>query len=49
MKAIDALHGEKTLIIVAHRHSTIQNCDIIFELRGGRLVQKIEKEQILAH
>ena len=49
MKAINALHGEKTLIIVAHRHSTIQSCDIIFELRGGRLVRKIEKEQILAH
>jgi len=49
MKAIEALHGEKTLIIVAHRHSTIQNCDIIFELRGGKLIRKVEKEQILAH
>lgn len=49
MKAIDALHGEKTLIIVAHRHSTIQNCDIIFELQGGKLIRKVEKEQILAH
>ncbi|HHT9106438.1 MAG TPA: ABC transporter ATP-binding protein [Candidatus Wujingus californicus] len=49
MNAIEALHVEKTLIIVAHRYSTIQNCDIIFELRGGKLIRKVEKEQILAH
>jgi ABC-type multidrug transport system fused ATPase/permease subunit len=38
MSAIGALHGEKTIIIVAHRLSTLQDCDQIFRLESGRLV-----------
>lgn len=38
MKAIDGLRGEKTLIIIAHRLTTIENCDIIFKLNKGRLI-----------
>ena len=37
MKAIDGLKGEKTLIIIAHRLTTIENCDIIFEISKGKL------------
>ena len=36
MDAIDSLHGTKTLIIVAHRLSTIQNCDVIYEINNGK-------------
>jgi ATP-binding cassette subfamily C protein len=36
--AIDRLGGDKTLIIIAHRESTIAKCDRRFELVGGRLV-----------
>ena len=38
MHAVLALHGQKTIIIVAHRVSTLQDCDRIFRLEGGRLV-----------
>nr|WP_088070507.1 ABC transporter ATP-binding protein [Gottfriedia luciferensis] len=38
MKAIDGLKGEKTLIIIAHRLTTIENCDIVFKMNKGRLV-----------
>lgn len=37
-KAIDALHGSKTLIIIAHRMSTVSRCDKLFFIREGRLV-----------
>lgn len=36
-RAIDALAGEKTLIIIAHRYSTIERCDRVYEMSGGRL------------
>ena len=38
MRAVGALHGEKTIIIVAHRLSTLQDCDRVFRLEAGRLV-----------
>lgn len=38
MEAVDALQGRKTLIIVAHRLSTIKNCDKIYEIADGKAV-----------
>lgn len=40
MESIDALHGEMTLIIIAHRLSTTQNCDHIFEIGKGGVIRK---------
>lgn len=36
MEAIDSLAGTKTLIIIAHRLSTVENCDIKYEVRDGK-------------
>lgn len=47
MESIDALQGSKTLIIVAHRLTTIRNCDVIYEIKDGVAVQR-EKEEVLA-
>ena len=47
MESIDALHGHKTLIIVAHRLSTIAGCDVIYEIKNGKAVKR-EKEEVLA-
>ncbi len=46
MEAIDALHGQKTLVIVAHRLSTIQKCDKIYEIVDGIAVERDKKEVI---
>jgi ABC-type multidrug transport system fused ATPase/permease subunit len=37
MKAVNALHGTKTILIVAHRLSTIQGCDKLFKLQNGKI------------
>ena len=37
MEAIDSLHGQKTMVIIAHRLRTIENCDIIYEVKDEKL------------
>lgn len=36
-KSIEALAHKKTIVIVAHRLSTIANCDLVYKLDQGRL------------
>lgn len=38
MAAVEALHGTKTLIIVAHRLSTVSHCDVLHRVEAGRIV-----------
>ncbi|MRU15674.1 ABC transporter ATP-binding protein [Roseovarius sp. A21] len=38
MKAIDALPGDKTVLMIAHRLSTVKRCDRIIVLDKGRIV-----------
>lgn len=40
MESINALQRKKTLIIVAHRLTTIMSCDVIYEIGGGQAVRK---------
>lgn len=40
MAAIDALHGSKTMIMIAHRLTTIENCDHVYRVEN-RNIQKI--------
>ena len=39
MEAIDCLAGTKTLIIIAHRLSTVENCDIKYEVKDGGVLR----------
>ena len=47
MEAIDILQGHKTLIIVAHRLTTIRNCDKVYEIVNGKANLK-DKEAIFS-
>ncbi len=44
MKAIEALQGYKTMIIVAHRLTTIRNCDKIYEIKNGKAVERQKRD-----
>lgn len=47
-RAIDDLHGDVTVITVAHRLATIRDSDIVFFLRDGRLVAQGTFEEVVA-
>lgn len=47
MEAIDSLMGRKTLIIIAHRLTTIKNCQMIFRVDNGQ-VREVKYEDIVA-
>lgn len=40
MESVHALQGDKTLIIVAHRFSTVEHCDRLFRFERGRVVDE---------
>ena len=40
MEAINHFHGRKTMLIIAHRLKTIENCDMIFAVRDGKIEQE---------
>ena len=38
MTAIHALHGKKTMIIIAHRLETIGNCDMVYRIENKKII-----------
>ncbi|MBR4575077.1 MAG: ABC transporter ATP-binding protein [Lachnospiraceae bacterium] len=46
MEAIDSLAGSMTLIIIAHRVTTLKNCDKIYEIADGRAIERSKDEVI---
>lgn len=45
MEAIENFHGKKTLIIIAHRLRTIENCDIIYKVADGKIEETSLKKE----
>ena len=44
MEAVENLQGMKTMIIIAHRLTTIRNVDMIYEVEDGKVVRKSKDE-----
>lgn len=44
MESIESLQGYKTLIIVAHRLTTVKDCDAIYEIKDGKAVLRSKEE-----
>lgn len=40
MQSINALHGKKTMIIIAHRLTTIEGCDMVYRAGDGKLIRE---------
>ena len=45
MESIDSLQRHKTLIIVAHRLTTLRNCDKIYEIKDG-IAKEVNKKEV---
>jgi ATP-binding cassette, subfamily B, bacterial PglK len=46
-EAVKALSGEKTLIIIAHRLTTLEDCDRIYMLEKGQVVQTGSYQEVV--
>lgn len=46
MGAIDALAGKKTIILIAHRVTTLRKCGVIFQIIKGKLTAKGTYDEI---
>lgn len=49
MEAVRALHGQKTILIVAHRLSTVEHCDTIIRLEQGKVIEQGKAAEVLKH
>jgi len=47
MKAIDSLTKNKTVIMIAHRLKTVKNCDNIFVINEGKIVESGKHEDLI--
>ena len=47
IEEIKHLKGQKTLVVIAHRLSTVQHCDRIYRLGNGEIVESGTPEQVL--
>ena len=44
MEAVENLQGTKTMIIIAHRLTTIRNVDVIYEVGDGKVAERRKNE-----
>ena len=40
MESIERLKGNKTLVIIAHRLTTIEHCDKVYRVADGKVIEE---------
>ncbi len=48
VQALEALHGSKTIIVIAHRLTTVKKCDRLFFLSGGKVLDSGTFDELVA-
>ncbi len=48
IQAIDALKGERTIVMIAHRLTTVMNCDVLYMMDQGKIVDSGTYNELLA-
>ncbi|MCP9781691.1 ABC transporter ATP-binding protein [Cyanobium sp. To12R1] len=43
MEAVESLHGSRTILMIAHRLTTVEGCDRVFKLKGGKLDSSVSR------
>ncbi len=47
IEAIDALKGERTIVMIAHRLTTVMNCDVLYMMENGKIVDEGTYDDLL--
>ncbi|MBP3193847.1 ABC transporter ATP-binding protein [Natronogracilivirga saccharolytica] len=48
IKAIEELKGERTIIMIAHRLTTVMNCDILYLMDAGKIVKQGTYQELIS-
>ncbi len=48
MSAVNSFKGNKTILIIAHRYSTVAKCDKLYRLEGGIVINEGSFEEVMA-
>ncbi|MEO8949197.1 MAG: ABC transporter ATP-binding protein [Mucilaginibacter sp.] len=47
IEAIEALKGKRTIIMIAHRLTTVMNCDKLYFMKGGKIIKEGTYDELL--
>lgn len=47
IESIEALRGDRTIVMIAHRLTTVRNCDVIYLIHEGRIVDHGSYDDLL--
>ena len=49
IRAIEQLRGDRTIIMIAHRLTTVKNCDTIYLMNEGKITEQGTYDKLLEH